>query len=595
MNNFFILIYNKMYYTTKDVYEFIGQQGSDPITDWKTCKVSGQEFPIFQSDIEFYDKISPIFNGKKYQIPTPTFCLEERKRRRLLRRNLMKLYRRKCDASWENIISIYSPDKPYKVFDQKIWRSDVYNPLEYWMDFDFSQPFFPQFKQLQLKVPRCSLLNGYGENAEYINHSYYNKDCYLAFGLSYSENCFYGDWGIYDKYCLDFSYIYNCEQCYEMIKCNRCYDCQYLINCDDCSYVYYSQECKNCKNCIGCYGLNNASYKVYNEQVSPEVFEEMKAGMMHKAQERTIIAIKANDICKSGIKPATYSSELQSAFGVGSHKAKNCKCVVDWTELENVSYSSELRNAKDCHDFDIWWENASRIYEVHCAWWNVDTILFSSVIWNGNNVFYSDNCLSNAKNCFGCVGLKQNEYCIFNKQYTKEEYEVLVAKIIEHMQSTGERGEFFDASASPFAYNETVAQDYFPLNKEEAMVRGYTRQDNNYDTAIPEGVETLKGDQIPSDITTVTDEILKKILICEVTWRPFRIIKSELDFYRKHHVSLPRKHPDIRHQNRIHKRLSRALHLRTCDKCGITMLSVYQATYEWKVYCEDCYNKEIYW
>ena len=50
---------------------------------------------------------------------------------------------------------------------------------------------------------------------------------------------------------------------------------------------------------------------------------------MHKAQERTIIAIKANDICKSGIKPATYSSELQSAFGVGSHKAKNCKCVVD--------------------------------------------------------------------------------------------------------------------------------------------------------------------------------------------------------------------------------------------------------------------------
>ena len=35
--------------------------------------------------------------------------------------------------------------------------------------------------------------------------------------------------------------------------------------------------------------------------------------------------------------------------------------------------------------------------------------------------------------CFGCVGFKHKQYCILNKQYTKEEYEKLVQKIIKQM------------------------------------------------------------------------------------------------------------------------------------------------------------------
>ncbi|MEI8092157.1 MAG: hypothetical protein WCG98_08430 [bacterium] len=42
-------------------------------------------------------------------------------------------------------------------------------------------------------------------------------------------------------------------------------------------------------------------------------------------------------------------------------------------------------------------------------------------------------------------------------------------KIIEKMEADGERGEFFPTSLSPFGYNETVAMEYFPLTKEEAM------------------------------------------------------------------------------------------------------------------------------
>ena len=96
-----------MHYTSKEVYEYISKQtnpaasdgAGDPIVERKICKVSGQSFAIFKSDLEFYDKISPVFNGKKYLIPTPRLCPEERQRRRLMFRNERKLYRRNCDAT----------------------------------------------------------------------------------------------------------------------------------------------------------------------------------------------------------------------------------------------------------------------------------------------------------------------------------------------------------------------------------------------------------------------------------------------------------------------------------------------------------------
>ena len=165
-----------MIYTSREVYEFISRQTNDPIIERKTCAVSGTQFPIFQSDLDFYAKISPTFAGQKFQIPTPTLCPEERQRRRLSFRNERKLYRRQCDASKKSIISIYSPDKPYKVYDQKIWRSDAWDPMDYGMDFDFSKTFTEQFRELMLKVPFMNIMNDNGINS--INSEYCNNFSY---------------------------------------------------------------------------------------------------------------------------------------------------------------------------------------------------------------------------------------------------------------------------------------------------------------------------------------------------------------------------------------------------------------------------------
>ncbi|MDP3762668.1 MAG: hypothetical protein Q8Q97_01165, partial [bacterium] len=132
--------------------------------------------------------------------------------------------------------------------------------------------------------------------------------------------------------------------------------------------------------------------------------------------------------------------------------------------------------------------------------------------WHCNEVALSEDCHS-SNNLFACVGLRNKSYCILNKQYTKEEYEKLVPRIIEHMNQmpyTDQKGriykygEFFPPELSPFSYNETIAQEYFPLTKEQATEKGYSWKDpepRNYQIQIP-------NDQLPDHIKDVTDDIV---------------------------------------------------------------------------------------
>lgn len=76
----------------------------------------------------------------------------------------------------------------------------------------------------------------------------------------------------------------------------------------------------------------------------------------------------------------------------------------------------------------------------------------------------------------------------------------------------------------------------------------------------------FQASDLPS-IDKVTDDILQQAVICEITNRPFRIIKQELDFYRKYNLPLPRRHPDQRHAERLQLRNPRKLRERLCAKC----------------------------
>jgi hypothetical protein len=71
------------------------------------------------------------------------------------------------------------------------------------------------------------------------------------------------------------------------------------------------------------------------------------------------------------------------------------------------------------------------------------------------------------------------------------------------------------------------------------------------------------------------DKLLNYAIICEVSKKPFKITKQEIDFYIKYDLPLPTKHPNIRHQERLDRKDPTTMHLIHCDECGEEMLSVY--------------------
>jgi len=90
------------------------------------------------------------------------------------------------------------------------------------------------------------------------------------------------------------------------------------------------------------------------------------------------------------------------------------------------------------------------------------------------------------------------------------------------------------------------------------------------------------------------DELLSGILECEVSQKPFKIIKQELAFYIENKLPIPTKHPDQRHKERMDLRNPRELHERICPECHKNMVTTYRHERTEKIVCEECYRKLVY-
>jgi len=568
----------------------------EKIVESKQCKHCDSSFDITDKDLEFYEKASPSFWWKKYLIPTPTLCPECRQQRRLIFRNERNLYKTDCFATWKTIISMYSPDKPYKVYSEDVWWSNKWNPIDYWKEFDFDKSFFEQFKTLVDTVPHKNLINNYltNENSAYWNFSWNNKDCYLVFEAWSLNNSYYSENTRKSNDIIDCTWCFFCDNSYWLIESYNCTNCHYCFESNNCINSEFLFNCKNCENCFKCFNLLDQKYFFENKEYTREqYFKKLEEYKKNNTNDK----ILSDFIKESSGRIVLYmhwfwNENCEWDYIYNSSESYNC---YDSRNLENCKYCAVMSSSKDktvrCYDYDFFW-SSELSYEIITVWSRAYNVLFSINTWEDtSNIIYCYNCTW-SKNCFWCFWVTYKQYCIFNKQYTKDQYEELVPKIIEHMQKTKEWWEFFPSNICPFWYNETVACEYYPLSKEESINQWFKWSD--YEQPFPKVVKIIKSNMLPKDIKEIPDDILNWAIECEVTWRPFRIIRQELEFYRKNELPIPKRHPDQRHLDRMKLRTPRKLYERKCDKCGIEIKTTYSPNRPEKVYCEKCYGKEIY-
>ncbi len=550
----------------------------------KTCSKCQNSFNLEKDDFSFYQKMG---------VQVPDMCPQCRAQLRLSFRNERVFYKRDCDKCKRSVVSMYSPNKPYVVYCYDCWFAEDWDASDYSIDYNDQRSFFDQFNELFNKVPKIALIYVRSPGSEYINISADNKNCYMIIESSNNEDSINSYWIQECRDVVDTSFASKCELTYESDDCYNSYHLLYSKGCHDSSSSYFLTDCRGCTDCIGCVNLRQQSHCIFNQQYSKEDYEKIKKELaLDTYQGIESLRIKYKDFLLTQPRKFAETTLVVNSTGNYMKNTKNCLSCFHAYDAEDNKYGVHIwRNAKDTMDCDTAGRNASMIYNSINAGLDVANYISCALCWTCTFVDYSMYCF-NSNHLFGCVGLRKKDYCILNKQYNKNDYEILVENIRNELKAKGEYGQFFDSQFSCFGYNESAAQEQFPLTKEEALTQGFKWEDTPRGTY---GKETKKWDEIPDSINDINFEVKNEIFVCTQCEKNYKILENEFIFYKKLSIPLPRLCPDCRHARRFIARGPNKLWQRICMKegCNNEFETSYAPERPEIIYCESCYQNEV--
>ncbi len=500
---------------------------------------------------------------------------------------------------------MFASESPFTIYCHECFWSDAWDPREYGRDYDFSKPFFQQYRELMEAVPREPSRMRNSPGSRYCDGSIDCKNCFMCSSGFKSEDCMYSG-PILSKNVVDSEVIFNGDHVYESYSATNVFNTKFSYYTTDTIDSSFMFDCKGCTNCFGSVNLRNQQYKIFNKQYSKaEYKEQMKYWDLGSYARLEEAKKKFEEFRLATPHRYAITNNVDNVLGNDLYNSKNCQyCFVTEDGVENCKflYVGGL-NLKDSYDITGCGDNAQLLYES-------SSILASEKIFfsNGSNtchdVQYSEQSIGSS-DLFGCLYLKHRQYCILNKQYSKAEYEALVPKIKQHMMDmpyTDKKGrvykygEYFPIELSANSYNESWAFQEFPLSKEEALGQGYywhdkTQEDYKID---------LQSKDLPDHIKNASDEIAGKTIACahagncqDLCTMAFRIIPEELKFYKKMNIAVPRLCPNCRFFTRTRIQNSLQLWARSCTKCDKALQSTYAPDRKEIIYCQECYNQEF--
>ncbi len=541
----------------------------------KTCVVSGKEFEISDQEISLRKKLG--IEGLPEVAPQIRF------------RNLgafwqhWNLHKRKCDFSGKPIISVFSEHCPYPVWHKDEWIKNANPPGA---DFDENQKVFSQMWKFFQKSAIPHNTGTGNENCEYTDDWWHSKNCYLSHSGLNCENL---------KYCYRVvqlrdsqfcAFCFESELCADLINSEKCFESFYLLNCKNIQNSAFLYDCRNCSNCLFCFNLRNKEYCFGNQQLTKEEFERKKSEWDFGFQE---IYKKAKE----------HFSEMMVnlAWHRSLHIDKSENSTGNFLESDkNCLNCFHISNSEDC-------QNCARNHEIKdnldCVSNLKSELCFNSTLAQDNcyEIFYSYNVIQSkyleycafcfqCENCFGCCGLAGKKYHIFNKPYSEAEYFALKEKIIAHMKSTEEYGQFFPGYFAANPYEESWASFHFPLSREEQKERRFRLQEN--EEGKNENYASVS--EIPDSSHDVSLDITQKVFWDEKAKKPFQIQKADIEFTQKLNIPLPNEFYISRIQDNFRWLFfDGSLRKTTCGKCNTEIETNWPGKYDERILCEKCY------
>lgn len=288
--------------------------------------------------------------------------------------------------------------------------------------------FFKILQELLDTQPKPETEVLYSQNCQYADRVYNSKNLNYCFDTSASSDSTY----LFDSHLVassqDCDYVVESQSCYECVDLYKCFNCIFVQKADNVRDARYCYDLSNCHNVFGCVNLKNKSYCIFNRQLSKEEYVKQVKKYSLLAPKK-VLALLEELKGKFPLTQSVQARNVNADFGNYVYDSKNCYLCFDVGRCEDCSYLYDCGDNKQSLDMTYSYKACDNSYQV----------IGSIGIYNSQFVIDSENCQDSwylfnckgVKNSIGCVGLRYKEYCILNRQFSKEEYGKLAPKVIK--------------------------------------------------------------------------------------------------------------------------------------------------------------------
>lgn len=428
----------------------------------------------------------------------------------------------------------------------KNYFENIDNNLKTWFSYDYNKTFFQNLSSLFGLVPYPSLIQWWeNDSCDYSDSVMNCKNVYLSFIIiNNCENVLYTFY-VQDncKDILNSVMVWDNSQivyyCTAILNSFKIFYSKYIV---DSNNVWFSSNLMWCSECIFCDNLQNKKYCIKNKELKKEEYFEEKEKILKNKESfyefYKNVNRKANNFASKNVSWNFCVKSENVENGYFTYNLKNWKNAFfvwdkDWRE-----------NVVDvvCSD-DPW---SKDIFACSNMWTLINSYICDCVVWQ--NLYYCFNCI-NCSYCFWCNWLLNKSYCIFNKEFSKEDWSLEVEKYFQIIEKQWVLWKFFPWEMNPFYFNDSLAyliDDSF--TKKEVEKDWFMWREEKIKIDISKDAEVI-------DILWLSDyqlfdknwnwkidsSILKKVIIDE-NWDYYKIVKLEYDFLIKYSLPLPNNH-----------------------------------------------------